>query len=96
MTAPDDAVYTKYLGHPVSLPLLRLPASLLSIAFPGQGLLDTEFLAWLQIEGVPLDLSDDVLLQNFPLEAAEGVLHGFAILQLYLSQLPPPFRPDSS
>src|ERR1035437_9251230 len=77
-------------------PLLRLPASLLSIAFTGQCLLDAEFLAWLQIEGVPFDLSDDVLLQNLPLEAAEGVLYGFAILQHYLSQLPPPSRPDSS
>src|ERR1039457_6330270 len=46
------------------LPLLRLPASLFSIAFTGQGLFDPEFLAWLQVEGVPFDLSDDVLLQN--------------------------------
>jgi hypothetical protein len=35
--------------------LLKLPASLLAIAFTGQCLLDAEFLAWLQIEGVPLD-----------------------------------------
>src|ERR1019366_2425771 len=46
------------------LPLFRLPASLFSIAFTGQGLFDPEFLAWLQVEGVPFDLSDDVLLQN--------------------------------
>src|ERR1039457_5431016 len=46
------------------LRLLRLPASLFSIAFTGQGLFDPEFLAWLQVEGVPFDLSDDVLLQN--------------------------------
>src|ERR1017187_7195964 len=72
------------------LPLFRLPASLFSIAFTGQGLFDPEFLAWLQVEGVPFDLSDDVLLQNLPLEAAQGVLHGFAVLQHYLSQLPPP------
>jgi hypothetical protein len=49
-----------------SLPLLRLPSSLLPIAFTGQGLLDAEFLAWLQVESVPLDLPDDVLLQNLP------------------------------
>src|ERR1017187_1158199 len=96
ITAPDDAVYTKYLGHPVSLPLFRLPASLLSIAFTGQGLFDSELLAWLQVERVPFDFPDDVLLQNLPFEAAEGVLHSFAILQHYLSQLPPPARPDSS
>ena len=76
--------------------LFRLSASLLSIAFTGQGLFDPEFLAWLQIEGVPFDLSDDVFLQDLPLEAAEGVLPGFSILQHYLSQLPPPSRPDSS
>ena len=32
------------------LRLLRLPASLLTIAFTGQGLFYAEFLAWLQIE----------------------------------------------
>src|ERR1039457_4634627 len=96
ITAPDDAMYTKYLGHPVSLLLLRLPPSLLPIAFTGQGLFDPEFLAWLQVKGVPLDFADNVLLQNLSLEAAEGVLHGFAILQHHLSQLPPPVRPDSS
>src|ERR1035437_4703341 len=75
--------------------LLRLPASLLAVAFTGQGLFDPEFLSWLQVEGVPFDLSDDVLLQNLPLEAAEGVLHRLAVLEHYLSQLPPPSRPDS-
>ena len=57
MTAPDDAVYTKYLGHPVSLLLLRLPASLLPIAFTGQCLLDPEFLPRLQVEGVAFDFT---------------------------------------
>ena len=74
--------------------LLRLPTSLLSIAFTGQGLFDPEFLAWLQIEGVPFDLSDDVLLQNLPLEAAEGVLHSLAVLERYLSQMAPRSSPD--
>src|ERR1035441_9723897 len=78
------------------LPLLRFPASLLPIAFTGQGLLDAEFLARLQVKGVPFDLSDDVLLQNLFLEAAERVLNRLAILELYLSQRPPPSRPDSS
>src|ERR1017187_436575 len=94
ITAPDDAMYTKYLGHPISLPLLRLPTSLLSIAFTGQDLFDPEFLAWLQIEGVPFDLSDDVLLQNLPLEAAEGVLHSLAVLERYLSQMAPRSSPN--
>src|ERR1035441_4255799 len=76
-------------GGATGLPLLRLPASLLTIAFTGQCLLDTELLAWLQIERVPFDLSDDVLLQNLFLEAAERVLHRLAVLEHYLSQLSP-------
>ena len=50
--------------------LLSLPASLLSIAFAGQRLLDTEFLPRLQVKGVSLDFPDNVLLQNLPLEVA--------------------------
>ena len=78
------------------LRLLRLPASLLTIAFTGQGLLDAELLAWLQIKGVPFDFPDDVLLHNLSLEAAERVLHGLAFLEPYLSQTAPPSRLDSS
>src|ERR1035438_5159903 len=40
-------------------PLLRLPASLLTIALTSQRLLDAKLLAWLQVEGMPLDLPDD-------------------------------------
>src|ERR1017187_1826019 len=81
---------------PFSFPLLRLPPRLLPVAFTGQCLLDTEFLARLQVEGVPFDFTDDVLLDDLPLEAAEGVLDRLAVLQHYLSQLPPRSRPDSS
>ena len=73
-----------------SLLLFSLPASLLPIAFTCQRLFDAEFLARLQIKGVPFDFPDDVLLQNFPLEAAEGVLHRLAVLERYLSQMAPP------
>jgi hypothetical protein len=37
-------------------------------------LLGPELLSRLQIEGMPLDLFDDVLLLDLPLEAAKGVL----------------------
>src|ERR1019366_4442300 len=65
-------------------------ARLLSIAFTGQRLLDAEFLARLQVKGVPFDFPDDILVQNFPLEAAEGVLQRLAILEVHLSQRAPP------
>src|SRR5260370_42547791 len=51
-----------------SLPLLNLPASLLTIAFSDQRLLDAEFLARLQVKEVPLAFPIDFPLQNFPLE----------------------------
>src|SRR6516162_841668 len=75
----------------LSLPLLlRLPASLFAIAFTGQRLLNAEFLAGLQVKGVPFDFADDVLLNNLPLEAAESVLNRLAVLEPYLSQMAPP------
>jgi hypothetical protein len=70
--------------------LLRLPASLFAIALTGQRLLDTEFLAGLQIKGVSFDFADDVLLNNLPLEAAESVFNRLAVLEPYLSQVAPP------
>jgi hypothetical protein len=39
---------------------------------------------------VPFDFSDDVLLQNFPLEAAERVLQRLAFLEIHLSHKAPP------
>src|ERR1035437_8010568 len=77
-------------------PLLRLPASLLPIAFTGQCLLDPELLARLQVEGVPFDFPYDVLLNDLPLEPAERVLHCLAVLEPYLGQTAPPSHPDSS
>jgi hypothetical protein len=46
---------------------------LLPGAFASQRRLESLLLAWLQIESVPLDLLDDVLLQDFALEAAQRV-----------------------
>ena len=77
-----------FFNYPM-LVLLNLPASLLAVAFAGQRLLDAEFLAGLQIEGVPFDFSDDVFLQNLPLEAPKRVLHRLAVLQNHLSQRAP-------
>jgi hypothetical protein len=70
--------------------LLGLSASLLSIALSGQRLLDTKFLARLQVKGVSLDFPDYVLLQDLPLEALEGILKRLAVLEPHLSQIAPP------
>ena len=50
--------------------LFHFPAILLPVSLAGQRLLDPELLAWLQIEGVSLDLLDDVLLLDLAFEAA--------------------------
>ena len=76
-------------------PLLRLPASLLAVALTGQRLFDAEFLAGLQVEGVPFDFPNDVLRNDLPLEAAERVLNSLAFLEPYVSQTAPPPRPNS-
>jgi hypothetical protein len=73
-----------------------MSASRLTIAFTGQRLLNAEFLARLQVEGVPFNFPDDVLLNNLSLEAAERVLNRLAVLEPHLSQLPPPSRANSS
>ena len=72
------------------LNLLSLPASLLTIAFTGQRLLNAQFLARLQVKGMSLDFPDYVLLQDLPLEALERVLKRLALLEPYLSQIAPP------
>ena len=79
-----------YLERVRSPPLLNLPAILLSIAFTGQRLFDAEFLARLQVKSVPLDFPDDVLLQHFPLEAAERIFQRLAFLEPYLGQMVSP------
>ncbi len=43
-------------------------------------------LAWFQVEGVALDLLDDVFLLDRALEAAKRALHGFTILDVYFGQ----------
>ena len=55
------------------LVLLGLPATLLPVPFASQRLLDPQFLARLQVEGVAFHFFDDVLLLHFSLEAAKGV-----------------------
>src|ERR1035438_315654 len=83
------------LGARVCISLLRLPTRLLAVALTGQRLFDAEFLAGLQVEGVPFDFPNDVLRNDLPLEAAERVLNSLAFLEPYVSQTAPPPRSSS-
>ena len=53
---------------------IAFPRTLLAIPLPRQCRLDALLLAWLQIEGVPLNIFDDVLLQDLPLKASKRAL----------------------
>jgi hypothetical protein len=65
---------------------LTVSRTLLAGTFASQGLLDSLLLAGLQIEGVPLNLLDDVLLEDFSLEALERALYTLAIMKVDFSQ----------
>ena len=56
-----------------------------SVALPRQRLLGPPLVARLQIEGVLLDVLDDVFLLHLALEAAERALNGLAFLNLDFS-----------
>ena len=74
---------------PSASPLLRLfdfPATFLPVPLTRKRLLDAQFLARLQIKGVPLYFLNDVFLLHFPLEAPEGVFQGFTVLESYFCQ----------
>ena len=66
--------------------LLGVPATLLPVPLTGKSGLDPLFLPWLQIEGMPLDLFNDVFLLHLPLEAPEGVFQRFPLLESDFSQ----------
>jgi hypothetical protein len=68
------------------LVLFDFPATFLPVPFARQRLLDPQFLTWLQIEGMTLDLFNDVFLLHLPLEAPEGVFQGFTVLESHFSQ----------
>jgi hypothetical protein len=67
-------------GGPSVLLLIAFFARFLSIAFPRQRLLHAAFLTGLQIEGMPLDFFDNVLLLDFTFEPAQGVFKRLALL----------------
>ena len=66
--------------------LLGLAPLLLAIALAREGLLRPALVARLQVEGVLLDVLDDVFLLHLPFETAERAFNGLAFLNLYFCQ----------
>jgi hypothetical protein len=65
--------------------------TLLAVALASEFGFDSLLLTRFQIESVPLYFLDDVLLQNFALEAPERVLQSFTILNVDFGQRSPPY-----
>ena len=73
--------------------LFGFAPGLFAIAFPRQSLLYAVLFPGLQIEGVLLDLFNDVFLLHLPLESPQGVFQGFTLLKANFRQLTsPPIR----
>ena len=64
----------------------------LAVALARQSGFETLLLARFQIESVALDFLNDVLLQNFTLEAPQRVFQRFAFLNTDFRQRLPPLR----
>jgi hypothetical protein len=54
--------------------LFEIPATLLPVSLSGQSLFDPFSFSRFQVKGVLLHFLNDVLLLDFPLEPAEGIL----------------------
>ena len=74
--------------------LILFFACLFSGALARERRLHTLFLARFQVEGVTLNLLDDVFLLHLALEAAQSILEGFTLLKPNFCQIYTP--PDSS
>ena len=59
---------------------------LLAVALSRERFLGAFLLTRFQIEGMPLDLFDDVLLEDLALEALERAFQAFAIVNLNVCQ----------
>ena len=66
-------------GRPGSQ-LVLLFACFFSITFARQSFLHAAFFAGLQIEGVPFNFLNNVLLLDLTFEAAQGIFKGFTLL----------------
>jgi hypothetical protein len=59
-------------NDPNSNASILLRARFLTVPLARQSFLHAAFFTWFQIEGMPLNLFDDILLLNFSFEAAQG------------------------
>ena len=62
----------------------------LAVPLASQSFLHATLLAWLQVEGVALDLLDDVFGLHLALETAQSILKGLAFLHTNLCHLDTP------
>ena len=79
---------------PFSLQLVLLFTSFLAGSFTSESGFHTLFLAGLQVEGVALDLLDNVFLLHLALEPTQSVLEGFTLLKSYFCQTDTPPNPS--
>jgi hypothetical protein len=64
-------------------PLLRVASHLLAIPFSRQSLFGSTLVPGLQIEGVLLDILDDIFLLDLPFKSPECALDRFAFLNFH-------------
>jgi hypothetical protein len=77
----------------VGVGLLQLAPEFLPIALPRERLLCSTLVSGFQVEGMLLDILDDVFLLNLPLKTTESAFDRFALLDLHFSHaLTPPSR----
>ena len=81
-------------GRPFITKLLLLFPSFFPAAFARQGFLHAPLLSRLQVEGVSLDLLDNVFLLHLALETSQCVLEGFTLLKPYFCQTYTPPNPS--
>ena len=88
--ASDGSAAARHSHAPV---LLRLAALLLAVALAGERLLGAALVARLQVEGVLLDVLDDVFLLHFSLETSQRALDRLTFLNFTsaISYSPPSF-----
>src|SRR5215510_13137522 len=67
--------------------LLQLASELLSVPLARQRLLGATLVTRFQVEGMLLDVLDDVFLLDLPLEPAKGTFNRLALLDFYFSHV---------